>query len=388
MTSSTPLCFYEFFAGGGMARLGLGERWNCLFANDHDARKAKSYTRYFGDQDFNLGDIGALSSAMLPGTADLAWASFPCQDLSLTSKRHRLDGKRSGTFYKFWEIMQGLEWEGRPPGVIVIETVPGLVTSRRGEDLHALLKVLGEGGYNFGALEIDAERFVPQSRARIFLIAVREDKAIAPDLIRDTGPLAIPSPFHPPALRAAVEHLPDELAARWIWFQLPRPPVRTTQLMDLVEDPPIGVEWHRAPHTREMLDLMSPRHRARVDAAEASDEAKVGAFFRRTRSEKGIKKQRTEIRFDGLAGCLRAPAGGSSKQFLLFVKRNDVLSRPLSPRETARLMGLPEDYALPLSSAAALQLTGDGVAVPVVRWLSEKLLERLVGAGDHDAKNP
>jgi DNA (cytosine-5)-methyltransferase 1 len=31
------LTFYEFFAGGGMARAGLGEDWQCLFANDFNA---------------------------------------------------------------------------------------------------------------------------------------------------------------------------------------------------------------------------------------------------------------------------------------------------------------------------------------------------------------
>ena len=32
--------YYEFFAGGGMARAGLGPDWTCLFANDFDPKKA------------------------------------------------------------------------------------------------------------------------------------------------------------------------------------------------------------------------------------------------------------------------------------------------------------------------------------------------------------
>ena len=35
--------FYEFFAGGGMARAGLGEDWTCLFANDFDPKKGDAY---------------------------------------------------------------------------------------------------------------------------------------------------------------------------------------------------------------------------------------------------------------------------------------------------------------------------------------------------------
>ena len=363
-----------------MARLGLGPDWNCLFANDVDAKKADIYRANFGADDFSENDIIDINSKELSQPADMAWASFPCQDLSLAGKRGGLSSKRSGTFHEFWRLMEGLISEKREPGLIVIENVPGLITSHKGADFQALLKRLGEGGYNFGAVQIDASLFLPQSRPRIFILAVQENRKIPAELIRDSGPLAIPSPFHPPSLRAAVETLPDELAARWIWFRLPRPPERKTRLDDIIEDPPIGVEWHRPLQTRKMLDMMSDLHRARVDEAEASDEARVGAVFRRTRSEKGVRHQRAEIRFDGLAGCLRTPAGGSSRQFLMFVKRNDILSRPMSPRETARLMGLPEDYKLPLSTNSALQLTGDGVAVPVVRWLAKHLLEPVLKA--------
>jgi DNA (cytosine-5)-methyltransferase 1 len=35
--------FYEFFAGGGMARAGLGEGWQCLFANDFDANRCANH---------------------------------------------------------------------------------------------------------------------------------------------------------------------------------------------------------------------------------------------------------------------------------------------------------------------------------------------------------
>ena len=40
-----PLRWYEFFAGGGMARLGLGDGWDCVFANEWCFKKAAAYTR-------------------------------------------------------------------------------------------------------------------------------------------------------------------------------------------------------------------------------------------------------------------------------------------------------------------------------------------------------
>ena len=96
--------------------------------------------------------------------------------------------------------------------------------------------------------------------------------------------------------------------------------------------------------------------------------------------EDGVKRQRAEVRFDGIAGCLRTPAGGSSRQTLLFVDGAHIRSRLLTAREGARLMGLPDDYPLPSSQSQGLHLVGDGVAAPVVRWLSAHLLEPLARA--------
>jgi len=88
--------------------------------------------------------------------------------------------------------------------------------------------------------------------------------------------------------------------------------------------------------------------------------------------------QRAEIRFDDVAGCLRTPAGGSSRQVIMVVEGKRIRSRLLSPREAARLMGLPDSYLLPKNYNAAYHLAGDGVAVPVVRHLAQHLLEPLL----------
>jgi DNA (cytosine-5)-methyltransferase 1 len=107
--------YYEFFAGGGMARAGLGPGWRCLFANDIDAAKAASYRANWGGEQLTVKSVGDVGPADLPGAADLAWASFPCQDLSLAGSGAGLGGERSGTFWLFWRLMRGLYAEGRPP---------------------------------------------------------------------------------------------------------------------------------------------------------------------------------------------------------------------------------------------------------------------------------
>ena len=175
--------FYEFFAGAGMARAGLGSNWHCLLANDIDQKKARSYRLNWGSSDFLCRDVATLTTADLPGRADLAWASFPCQDLSLAGGGAGLRGERSGSFWPFWGLMTKLSQEGRAPQVIVLENVCGTLTSHDGKDFEAICRSLLDGGYRSGALVVDAVRFVPQSRPRLFIIAVAEHVDVPPALV-------------------------------------------------------------------------------------------------------------------------------------------------------------------------------------------------------------
>src|ERR1035441_5125504 len=95
---ANPLTWYEFFAGGGMARLGLNVDWQCTFSNEWRPKKAASYRARFGDSELLVCDVADLTPDDLPGAPMLAWASFPCQDLSLAGSGAGLNGERSGTF--------------------------------------------------------------------------------------------------------------------------------------------------------------------------------------------------------------------------------------------------------------------------------------------------
>ena len=105
--------------------------------------------------------------ALLPGRADLAWASSPCQDFSLAGGRAGLAGGRSSAFFGFWRLIEALAGEGRAPSLIVIENVSGLLTSHGGRDFAALGEALASQGYGFGALEVDAAAFLISSPAQL-----------------------------------------------------------------------------------------------------------------------------------------------------------------------------------------------------------------------------
>lgn len=360
-----PFTFYEFFAGGGMARAGLGESWDCLFANDFSGGKAEVYRANGGGDHLHVGDVWTIDPAQLPGEVDLAWASSPCQDLSLAGKRAGLGGARSSAFWGFWRLMRALAAEGRAPRTVVIENVVGLLTSRGGADFTALCQALADGGYRFGAMEIDAALFLPQSRPRMFVVAT-----LAP------APPGHPAaPFHGRRIAEAFERLPDTLKARWVWWDLLKPPARNIDFAGVLE-PDEQVVWHDAARTATLLSQLAPLHREKLEQAKRRGRA-VGALYRRIRVEDGRKVQRAEVRFDGLAGCLRTPGGGSSRQFVMVADGDQVRTRPLTAREGARLMGLSDDYRLPPGTTKALHVIGDGVAAPVVRWLAAHLLESL-----------
>ncbi|MCY4510897.1 MAG: DNA cytosine methyltransferase, partial [Acidobacteria bacterium] len=184
--------------------------------------------------------------------------------------------------------------------------------------------------------------------------------------------------IHTTRLRAVHGMLPRELAAKWIWWTLPEPPPRRTGLIDVLERDEDIVDWDPPEKTRAILAKMNDRHRERVRAAQDAGRPMAGTVYQRTRRDRdGLKVQRCEVRFDGVAGCLRTPAGGSSLQIVLKTDRKDVRTRRMTSRESARLMGLPDGYILPEGYYEAYHLTGDGVAVPVVTFLAEHILEPL-----------
>ncbi len=354
-----------------MARAGLGEDWQCLFANDFDAKKVEAYKANWGSDEIVCGDIHKLAVSALPGQADLAWASFPCQDLSLAGNGAGLKGERSGAFWGFWQLINGLKAERQAPKILVLENVTGALTSNGGKDFEELCKALHALRYRFGALVIDAVHFVPQSRPRLFIVAVRGDLDV-PGALCENEPSTL---WATAALKRAHAVLPQHLRAAWRWWRLAVPCASNTMLGDLLEASPADVKWHTRDETARLVSMMSAPSLAKLETAKKSGAKTVGTIYRRTRpDETGDKRQRAELRFDGIAGCLRTPGGGSSRQFIMAVEGDTVRSRLLSGREAARLMGLPEEFKLPVNYNETYHLLGDGLAVPVVKHLAEGLL--------------
>jgi DNA (cytosine-5)-methyltransferase 1 len=365
--------YYEFFAGGGMARLGLGARWECIFANDIDPRKVETYRANFGGDHVLCEDVNTLTAESLPGNPMLAWASFPCQDLSLAGKREGLEGARSGTFWGFWSAINKLKATNRKPQLLVLENVCGLLTSQNGEDFFEVCRAVSCLGYRFGAVIVDAIHFLPQSRPRLFIVCIDDGAKVADELV-SSRPI---EPWHNQKLSDAVRNLPADLNGRWLWWHLPNPSRKPPELSSLIEPQGGHLAWHSTSETAQLISLMSPLNRAKLEEVKRKNRVSIGTVYKRTRVEGGKRFQRAEVRFDGVAGCLRTPGGGSSRQTLIVVDGKTVRSRLLSIREAARLMGVPDSYCVPSNYNEGYHVFGDGLAVPAVDHLARSLLDPL-----------
>jgi DNA (cytosine-5)-methyltransferase 1 len=302
--------------------------------------------------------------------ADLAWASFPCQDLSLAGNLNGMrSGTRSGLFWEWLRVLDEMTQCRKRVPLLVAENVVGFLVAEDGKHFASAYHALRERGYRIGALVIDAKLFLPQSRPRAFLIAVHEDLDLS-GLTQD----APTRPFHTEGLVRTTKNLRDR---HWIWWSLPQPSGRRPNFSDIAER---EAPCDPGERTRLLRLMLSPLNRKKLESAVAAGAFLAGTGYRRTRpDETGTWRQRLEIRFDGIAGCLRTPEGGSSRQVVMLVDRGEVRTRLLTVRECARLMGAPDTFEIPGSYNDGYRAMGDGVAVPVTRWLTRHLLAPLAG---------
>jgi DNA (cytosine-5)-methyltransferase 1 len=374
--------FYEFFAGCGMARAGLGRRWTCLLANDKEELKTTAYAGRWGSEHLDKRDVKLLTTADLAPGGDLAWASFPCQDLSVAGHLRGIGSAsssrtRSGALWPFLQLVADLRGVDREPTLIVLENVLGLLTSNRGRDFAKILRSLKRSGYTYGAFVIDARHFLPQSRPRVFIVAVRERATVPVNLVRPEPE----APWHNAQVLRAWSELPKDVAAGWTWWSLGDAPELPDGALANAIDLSDGARWHPREETTRLLAMMAPAHAARLKAAKREGKVRIGSLYLRMRPEHGVNVQRAEISFGATLGCLRTPRGGGSRPRIIVVEGNRVRTRLLSAMEAAGLMGLDKGYKLPASYEHAFRLIGDGVAPPVVRFLADRLLEPLALAG-------
>jgi DNA (cytosine-5)-methyltransferase 1 len=375
--------FVEFFAGVGLVREGLQQdNWECLFANDISQDKQDTYIKNFGATDFHLGDIWGLvdQSSIVPDDAFLYTASFPCTDLSVAGNRVGLAGVHSGTLNALFEILDKKEEQNCKPKMVLLENVKGFLTSNNGEDLISTIRLFTELGYFVDIIELDAAYFTPQSRQRVFIIAVEQQLAVNvmllkdPDAVLDSWWAAFDQypMLRSKKLKKVIQQSSD---LNWGLFEFNFNHQINNRLSEVIEiDMPADSNlWWNEERQKHLFEQMNEAHKTKLIDSLDNDFLSYGTVYRRMRNG----KSRAEYRTDGIAGCLRTPKGGSSKQILIQAGYGSWKVRLLTPREYARLRGVRDDFILPDNINKGLFAMGDAVCVPVIQFLSENILSRV-----------
>lgn len=170
----------SFFAGIGgfdlgFERAGMKVVWQC----EVDPFCQRILARHWPDTPL-ARDITRVTPHEIP-YADVWVGGFPCQDVSVArmGPRSGLRGKRSGLFYDYAKLI-----EIRRPPIVVIENVPGLLSSHEGRDFGIVIQTLAELGYGVAWRVLNSRYFgVPQSRQRVYLVASYRDPGIAGQIL-------------------------------------------------------------------------------------------------------------------------------------------------------------------------------------------------------------
>lgn len=369
----------EYFAGIGLVRMGLQPHgWQVVFANDISEKKHEMYRTFFPDADghYLVRDIFDVGSADVPPST-LATCSFPCIDLSLAGNMNgMINGNHSSAFWGFIKILKAQE--GSAPPLILVENVPGWLYSNKGKDFSVTVQSLNELGYACDVFILDALRFTPQSRLRVFLVGTRLPVAHTTAELILTRPRSLLSD----QLKKSITANKD---LRWFYNEIPEPPPLNpgglSRIIERMSDS--DSRWWSEEETSRHLAMMKEAHRERVMQLARSKQITYRTFFRRRREE----QQRAEVRDDDLSGCLRTAVGGSGKQFLIQAGKGSIKMRAMTPREYARLQGVPDEYPIHVNGVQALTGFGDAVCVPAISWIAKYILNPLAENGSPLSKH-
>lgn len=377
----------DFFAGIGLVSLGLeGAGWKTVCALDYDPEKARAYSNHFGGDHYRMEDVAQTTGASIPKVT-LAHASFPCTDLSVAGARRGIYEGESSAFWQFVRVVQEMKevhGEANPP-IILLENVEGLLTSNNGKDLRSLLETLNDLGYATDLLRIDAAKFVPQSRVRIFIIALHNSLVATLPTGSFEQEHAVRS--SDARSRRILEYIEENSDLHWFFHKLPNLPTRKVLLEDIID---ANAEWWEKERTDYLFNQMHERHRELVRKSMKQDHYSYFPAFRRMRMRDGETRSTVELRSDGLAGCLRTPKGGSARQIILRAGKGAFDARLINGAEAARLMGADDFKIDPsLSLNQVLFGFGDAVCVPAVEWIGKHYLNNLpIPTGDNVIEVP
>ena len=414
---STPLRVGSLFSGVGgfdlgFERAGMTVAWQC----EIDLRARAVLTRHWPEVPCyeDVKDVNATAPAV-----DVLCGGFPCQDLSVAGKRAGLAGERSGLFHAFARVIEQVR-----PGVVVIENVPGLLSSNGGRDMATVVGTLGELGYGWAYRVLDAQYFgLAQRRQRVFIVGCAGG---------DTGRAAAIL-FEPESVRrdSPPSRTAGQGVAGTVGGSSQSGGFRTTDLDNngayVIQERAVSENLNAGPQGKgwqeEIAFTLEARQQAQIVASPLTGEgAAEGAWRgdgsdnivfepRYVRNGRGAPDKPSPTLHAGepmmlTVGTLRGSHNPGATDATDAIVATDTLAgtvgardfkgagsyrdggiqncamvagrvRRLMPVEYARLQGFPDDWNDWLPDSARYKQMGNAVAVPVAEWIGRRIVAAL-----------
>ena len=305
--------FIDLFCGIGGFRLALESLGaKCVFSCDKDRQARKTYEANFGEEP--EGDITTIAADSIPDF-NILCGGFPCQPFSIAGKQIGFKDTRGTLFFEIARIIKA-----KQPEVVFLENVPNLARHDNGNTLRVILDTLDGLGYNVHYQVLNAAYYgVPQIRKRIYFVCFRKDLQVD--------------------------------------FSFPEPTFEDVAVEDYLEE---NVD------EKYYLDINSITFYKPDTDVRQLDTYRMGYIG-------SISQGR---RVYGVKGCAptfvvsaRGPAGSTEAYYI------NGRVRRLTPYESKRIMGFPDDFIFPVKEERIYQQLGNSVAVPVVRMIAEKIME-------------
>lgn len=324
----TKFTFADLFAGVGGMRIAFEEvGGTCVLTSEIDANALKTYSLNFRDPTGHVfvADVNKIEKSDFPSEAklDILVAGFPCQPYSIAGLRKGLDDDRGGEI--FTSLLRILETA--KPRSFLLENVKGIRSHDGGQTFAYMLERLRSSGYHltFETLNSVTHANIPQNRERVFIVGFLE-------------------------------------ASQAEAFEFPQQVPLTREVSDLLEADVDSKYYYDSRYS------IFPELKAQVTSQDTVYQ---------------WRRQYVRENKAGVCPTLTANMGSGGHNVPLILDAKGI--RKLTPRETARLQGFPDDFALPrLSDSHLYHQFGNSVTVPLIRSLADSIVRALKIGGQVD----
>lgn len=336
--SEGTFTFIDLFAGIGGIRTAFEQTGGfCVYTSEWDSYAQKTYAANFPMSHAIAGDITAISEDRIP-EHDVLLAGFPCQPFSIAgvSKKNALGRKHGfldetqGTL--FFDVARIIK--AKRPKAFLLENVKNLQSHDKGRTFEVIRRTLTEElGYHIHWKVIDAAHFLPQHRERILIAGFREPVGF------DWAAMKLPEKGR--VRLAQILHRTDGTEPELPWDE--------GRFFDHLKKR-VNPKYTLTDHLWNYLQAYAEKHRLKGNGFGFG--LVTGKDVTRTLSARYYKD-------------------GSE----ILVKQTRKNPRRLTPRECARLMGLPDTFRIPVSDTRAYKQFGNCVAVPVIAEVAKLMLQ-------------